>query len=142
MYGTGWMTAPIIVAAAVSLLVGCSSKRVDLADADVTLEIESPRTARITSVQVLQHEQGATVHGRIHRPTPPHYAVYGHVDIEVIEPDGRVTRRWDVPLHSHAIPRQGTDGLHFEQRIPTTLPAGTVIRLRQHEDGHGLAARP
>jgi hypothetical protein len=137
----------VAVLAAISF-IGCASTRTDLVRSGyVTLE---PRlTKTLPNVPNIYEEDGSlVVDGQLDDSAATQG---GHVDVQVVAPDGVVVYDAQVDYRRHVSPAASTPGrrgrlaqhrvsdhYHYAVRFPGLPPAGSVVRVvfdpRPHEE--------
>jgi hypothetical protein len=118
-----------VLIAVLVMTPGCASTGTDLVEqGEAKVEYIPSRYAHIHRVSVYQEEKtlliSGELHGRFHRKD----FVPGHVDIEVISPDGDILQKGSTRYH-----RIGrTKSLKFSIQFPDTIPQGSRIRVVHH----------
>lgn len=120
---------------------GCMGKHIDLVGAGtVELDVVQPLLARISGVTVRQGKQDVHVSGLVQREALSGQPLSGHVDVEVLHPDGRVLERNNVRLPQQRSHRGGRYSEFFHVYIPGRLADGTSVRIRYHCGNHDDAS--
>lgn len=124
--------------AAVLVLPACLSGVSNLAHDDrVTIQTESPRKVSLSVSGIYQRGEYVEVSGRVwrHRLSPS--GLYsGHVDVEVVDPDGKISTTAGVPTFPRFIKRGLRHTARFSAQIEAQIERGTVVRLKFHRGKH------
>lgn len=128
----------VLFMGAVLVLTACLSGVSNLAQDDrVTIQTESPRKVSLSVSGVYQRGGFVEVSGRVwrHRLSPT--GIYsGHVDVEVVVPDGTISTTTGVPTYPRFIRRGLRHTARFSAQVEAQVQQGTVIRLEFHRGSH------
>ena len=110
---------------------GCA-KRTNLVDSGrVKVVVGDAACVRIGAMTVRQGAQDVHISGCIQRKAFPEHSLSRHIDVAVVEPDGRILRQDNVRFAAWSS-RQGPRGAFFHVYIPGQLPDGAIIHARYH----------
>lgn len=110
-----------------SLMTGCAAYGKDLVDNNtVKVEKVSSRWAKVTRVMVNQDDAGIVVRGEVQRWPPMRGPIPGHLNLEIIGPDGQMLEENTVGYHRRSYKSRYAT---FSTKIGTPLPAGSTIRV-------------
>lgn len=123
-----------LLALAISLALGCASSRANLLRrGEVSVQTEAPRHITLSVSGVYQVENQVEVSGRVwrHRSSPS--GLYtGHIDAEIVHPDGKVTSFHDVASRLSNIRKGLGRRAFFVAKIEGRLDQGSKLRLEFH----------
>ncbi|WP_303908406.1 hypothetical protein [Thiohalomonas denitrificans] len=100
----------------------------------IGLERIGSSTARIGYVFATENNTGIRLRGSVRRSPPLRGPIPGHIDLNVISPDGAPVEQKVV---DYRIRNLHSREAHFSTVITTYLPPGTILRLRHHAGPHG-----
>ena len=117
------------------LLAGCTGGGKNLVrDGVVEIETVPSRQAAITSLRVAQNGPNMMLRGRVQRRPIGWGRIPGHIDVELVGPDGSVLEKTRAGYRQRSIKSRYAE---FHGRLDTTPPAGSTIRvihdLRSHD---------
>lgn len=109
---------------------GCAMPVRDLIrDRTVTVETVASHWAIVTSVSVGQWATGVECAGILRRRSFTRGLIPGHVDVNLIAPDGVIVRTISVPLQK----RRATSGMvYFRATLDIQPPPGSTVRVTHH----------
>jgi len=116
--------------ATIIILQGCAAMSPDLvSEGKVNVETVPSRQGHVSKVSVLASETGVRVTGQVHGLFHERGYIYGHVDIEVISPDG--TMQW---IEEFRYRNRGGKSrtTPFSLDIPVVVADGSTIRVIHH----------
>nr|MBS0022420.1 hypothetical protein [Gammaproteobacteria bacterium] len=123
--------------ALIAVALGCASLAPNLVrQGAVTMEYSpSHYSAHWSRVSVRRTESGTAISGELHKQSLHRGKLSGHVDIEVVSPDGallaQTETRYDYVSATGKIQRAG-----FSTVLSLQVPEGSTVRLNHH----GVAA--
>jgi len=112
------------------IVTGCATNRINLANTDQIDVVKiSSRSANITKLAVYSNDSGISVSGELRKRIPSRGRIYGHVDVDILSPDGTVLftttsnyRRQNRKSHSS----------NFTIGIPLVLEHGSAVHVTHH----------
>lgn len=109
---------------------GCTTMPHDLGrDGKVSVETIPSRYGHVSRVSVLASETGVRVAGEVHGSTHRRGYILGHVDIEVIYPDGTMQEIISFMYRNRGGKSRATP---FSVEVPFVVPEGSTIRVIHH----------
>lgn len=96
---------------------------------DVTVSSESSRYAEIMHVRLYRVDDGLTVQGELRRRGGGRAAIPGHIDLEILRPDGSQLHIDDV---SYRRMRARSNSAVFTRHIPEAPAPGSRVRVLHH----------
>ena len=111
------------------LLSGCSTGRNLIRDNTVTVERIDTNITYIKSVSVQQFDKEISIKGTVQRQHSGRGTVRGHVDLELITPNGRLIYQDEVPYYRKNLKKGEAN---FQITLPEEPQAGSVLRLSLH----------
>lgn len=126
--------------ALIAAAVGCASLAPDLvSQGAVTVEHNPSRfSAHWSHVSVRRTESGTAISGEFHKRSFHRGKLSGHVDIEVVSPDGALLAQARAPYGygsgTGKVQRAGVSAV-----LPVQVPKGSTVRLIHH--GVGIEER-
>ncbi len=99
---------------------------------DLTVTVDPVNTSyvRVKVSAVAQNGEDAIVRGRLSRRSMTRHGNYsGHVDIEVIAPDGSVHVELGVMITPYEIPRRQMGRSLFDAHFPYQFQDGAIVRV-------------
>jgi hypothetical protein len=117
----------VVLAAIIS---GCAAKSVDLVrDGKVNVETVPSRHGHVSGLSVLTSESGIKITGDVHGSTHKRGYIQGHIDVEVISPDGTMQAKETFKYQNRGGKSRTTP---FSAEIPVLVPDGRTIRVIHH----------
>lgn len=106
------------------------------AQAAGALSIQIERSARFTpkDIRYQWHGRRLDVHGRIDKIQDYHGRILGHVNIDLLDDEGRVLRRHSGALATFSPSRRNPRSAYFHTRVEN-VPAGVVQLRVKHATG-------
>ena len=126
------------IALATSLSACAVSWRNFAEDGTVKVETEGTERVRVARVDVRRESDQTVVRGETEYPIWEHFGAFrGHVDIDMIGPDGTKTSRHGVALKKKLIRgRQTWPRTYFAGYFQYEPARGTVVRVVYHSGQH------
>lgn len=128
--------------AALVALPACASGVANLARGrQLTIQTESPPKITLSVSGIYQKGETVEINGRVwrHRMSPS--GLYsGHVDVEIVDPDGTVAASTGVPTFPRFIRRGLGRTARFSTQVSAQIEPGTVVRLSFHRGKHDAEA--
>lgn len=119
----------IIIATAITS-TGCATTGKDLVrDGVVDVERESSRYALVTLVSAMQEGPDLLVRGEVRRRYGGRSPIPGHIDVQIVGPDGEMLEDASVGYHRHSAKWRSAS---FYVRLESVPPRGSTIRV-QHD---------
>lgn len=108
-------------------IAGCAATGRDLVrDNTVQIEKVSSRWATVRFVNVIQDDSEVTLRGEVVRRPVGRGPIPGHIDLEVIGPDGEIVKESVIEYHRRSVKaRQAT----FYTTLKPAPAAGSTIRV-------------
>ncbi len=100
----------------------------------IGLERIDSSTARIGYVFATENNTALRLRGSVRRSPPLRGPIPGHIDFNVISPDGASVEQKLVDYRRRSLHSREA---HFSTVVTTDLPPGTILRLRHHAGPHG-----
>lgn len=118
------------------LLYGCAYNGPLIGTDQLTIDKISSDEMEIRAVYVRKSDEGIDITGKVRFRramigTPP-----GHIDVTIIDPDGKVLYRTHTHYYRNGSPTKKSDTFNFSSSIPLTPPRGSTLRLE-----HDAASR-
>lgn len=130
---TKWVCS-LLTMLAVVLAAGCASAGKDLVrDGAIEVEKVASSQATITSVRVIQEGEEMLIRGQVQRRPIGRGPIPGHIDLEVIGPDGGVLELATLDHHRRSVRSRYAE---FHGTLTTTPPAGSTIRVTHDTRAH------
>jgi hypothetical protein len=108
-------------------LQSCAAKPLNLVGEDkVTVETVPSIYGHLSRVSVVSSETGIKVAGEVHGSSHQRGYIRGHVDVEVIFPDGTIQDKETFKYHYRGGKSRATP---FSVEIPIVIPEGSTIRV-------------
>jgi hypothetical protein len=121
----------VFALSAVVAMQGCATTPQDLVgEGKVNVETIPSRYGHISHVSVLASEPGVRVAGEVHGSTHGRGYILGHVDIEVIYPDGTMQEVIAFKYQNRGGKSRATP---FSVEVPFVVPEGSTIRIIHHD---------
>ncbi|MBN1656697.1 MAG: hypothetical protein JXA30_23190 [Deltaproteobacteria bacterium] len=112
-----------------ALLFGCATGRADLIEqGKVKLMIVPSDTHALEKNHLYQEDGELVVYGKV-RNIRGFCVHQGHIDLVIIDSEGRVIRKARIPYVDRGKRRKGWRGAHFRARFRQRLRPGSVVRL-------------
>ena len=120
------LLAPLI------FIFGCATTCVNLVKTgNVIVEVVPTEDEYIGSTHVYQNDKELVISGRVHTQGYAPTLEKGHVDVEIINPDGTLIKQ--CVHYFKLLPRKLDLTVPFEAHLqPLNLPKGTKVRLTYH----------
>lgn len=117
----------IAVISMVAMTTGCATMSRDLVREN-TLNIEkvSSKIGTVTDVHIVQDESQVRIYGELTHSTLGRGTIPGHVDLEVIGPDGDVLEQTTIEYHRRSMKSKIST---FHSTLQTMPPVGSTIRV-------------
>lgn len=117
------------------LLAGCAGAGKDLVrDNTVKIEKVSSRWAKVQFVRVVKEGDTVALRGQVRRWPTGRGPIPGHIDLEVIGPEGGVLEQATLNYHRSSVKSRYAE---FHGTLDTIPPTGSTIRvihdLRSHD---------
>jgi hypothetical protein len=126
-----------IAALALSGLVGCAAQKTGhSAGKPLAVEVFQKGSAKVVAAGAQRSVEDLAIEGKVERifPSP----VRGHVDIAVMDGDGRVIAKGSVGYLPHNIQRRGRHRASFHARLKVPEDRDIArIRIQYHGKAHG-----
>ena len=119
-----------LVLATIFALQSCAAKSLDLADAGrVNVESIPSKAGHVERVSILASDMGIKITGEVHGSFHQRSNVYGHLDVEVISPNGDML--WKETFNYRNRGGQSRTS-PFSVEVPVVIPDGSTIRVIHH----------
>lgn len=103
----------------------------------LTTNIQQASEVQIVQTSARQDGENVVVYGRVKRKiTGGRGVVKGHIDIKIIDAEGKVIDRVVTSVSPKIVPKSGGMTSSFTARIPVIAPQGSVISVRFHNGPH------
>tara|TARA_R110002110_G_scaffold135312_2_gene319291 strand:+ start:5035 stop:5442 length:408 start_codon:yes stop_codon:yes gene_type:complete len=103
----------------------------------VTIDIKNSHPVSVSRATVYREDRQIVVRGKALYPLGvPRGMFHGHMDINIVLPNGESIKRTDVRLTLERIPEDGREA-SFVARFAIDPPRGTVVHLVYHDGSHG-----
>lgn len=111
--------------------MGCATTGKDLVrDGVVDIERESSRYTMVTLVSAMQEGHDLLVRGEVRRRHGGRSPIPGHIDVQIIGPDGDVLADTSIGYHRRSAKWRSAS---FYTRLETVPPPGSTIRVLHDE---------
>lgn len=111
-------------------LQSCAAQPLNPVSEDkVTVETVPSIYGHVSRVSVVSSETGIRVAGEVHGSSHQRGYIRGHIDVEVIFPDGTTPEKETFKYHYRGGKSRATP---FSVEIPIVLPEGSTIRVLHH----------
>ncbi|MEZ5542941.1 MAG: hypothetical protein R3F42_13010 [Pseudomonadota bacterium] len=108
-------------------ITGCATTGRDLVrDNTVQIEKVSSRWATVRSVNVVQEDGEVTLRGEVVRWPPVRGSIPGHIDLQVIGPDGEIVKEAVIEYHRRSVKARYAT---FHTTLKPATAAGSTIRV-------------
>jgi hypothetical protein len=99
--------------------------------ADGALRLEPVEAAGLVPTQVIQERTagGLEVRGRLEKRTPRHGRILAHVEVVLLDAEGRELARHSAPLTAFGPTRRDPDWARFAARIDQVPEAAVTVRV-------------
>ena len=123
----------ILSLALIAAAMGCASLAPDLVSRGaVTVDHNPSRySAHWSHVSVRRTESGTAISGEIHKRSLRRGKLGGHVDIEVVSPDGTIFTKMTTP-YGYGSSTGHVQHAGFSAVLPVQVPEGSTVRLIHH----------
>ncbi len=109
-----------------------ASDRVNLVkEGAVLVEYVPSKGVYVSKAYVYQYGDELVISGKVRRPYGS-FAVTGHVDIEMLDPEGTTSKKTTATHIPRIVRRKGPRDASFTVRLPIILPKGATVRLGYH----------
>ena len=117
-------------AALIAMLAGCATAQGLAQQQGVKLESVDSSSVRITRTYLQIGKEGTVLRGELERRIPMRGFIPGHLHVELIGTDGKMTKEADIG-YTH----QGSKSrlAKFSLPIPEPLVTGNIIRVTHHD---------
>jgi len=117
-----------------TMVTGCTTTGKDLVRDDiVNIEQVSSTYATVTRTSVVQEGPDVVISGEVQRRASVWNLLSGHVNVEIVGPDGQVLKKTSVRYYPSSFDyhrlRLTSGYATFSTRIKTTPPVGSSIRV-------------
>lgn len=112
------------------MLVGCATAQGLAQQQGVKLESVDSSSVRITRIYLQIGEEGTVLHGELERRIPRRGFIPGHLRVELIDTDGKVTKEADIGYTHQGVKSRLAK---FSLSIPEPLVAGSTLRVTHHD---------
>lgn len=113
-----------------STLHGCATTAENLVHENkVNIETVQSEYGHVSGISVWASDAGTEIVGEVHGRSHQRGYIRGHVDIEVIKPDGTILLTEKYMYHNRGGKSRVTP---FSVMIPIVVPDGSTIRLTHH----------
>ncbi len=103
-------------------------------DSDVVaIERQGSRVANIGQVAVFQQEEGSLVRGKVRRSHYGRSDIPGHVDIELIDSNGKSVYKDSVSYRSISLRKREAK---FYVKLDRVIEKGSLLRIKHHDSAH------
>ncbi len=117
----------------VATLQSCASGRVAMATPEtVRFEVPDSTSYQILGLSIAQDGDEVVIRGRIRRLRQYRQPITGHIDIELVDPEGNSVNLTGVPYYPRNVPLRGSRQSRFIAHTEMILPDKIVVRLRRH----------
>lgn len=110
---------------------GCASWGERVGDDFASVETVSSSYAHLVNVSLYREDAGVVMHGELKSRRGGRAAIPGHIDIEIILPDGARLTTHSVSYQRMSI-RSRT--AHFTYRLAKALQKGSLVRVMHHAE--------
>ncbi len=109
-----------------------ASDRVNLVKEGVAfVEYVPSKGVYVSKTYVYQDGDELVISGKVRRPYGS-FAVAGHVDIEMLDPEGTTFKKTIATHIPRIVRRKGPRDASFTVRLPIILPKGATVRVGYH----------
>ncbi len=109
-----------------------ASDRVNLVKEGVAfVEYVPSKGVYVSKTYVYQDGDELVISGKVRRPYAS-FAVAGHVDIEMLDPEGTTFKKTIATHIPRIVRRKGPRDASFTVRLPIILPKGATVRVGYH----------
>ena len=128
----------LIALSALALVSACGLFPPTLVEQDIVrLEIEETRPVWVSTASVYRDNDETVVRGEARYPMGTHFGFFsGHIDIDLMLPNGEVFKERNVRLTRKRIPKRSGRKATFVSRFPVDPPEGTVVHIGYHVGPH------
>lgn len=140
MNGRSRILGTALAAACLAVTVGCTAAGPrPVVDETTAVETVSSRYAEVVSVRLYREGRSLVIRGYLRKRSGGRAAIRGHLDIEVVRPDGTHLMTHDVPYRRVNFRSRMA---HFNHRLTPAPPAGSRVRVVHHSTPAHTAAEP
>ena len=119
-----------LVLATIFALQSCAAKSLDLADAGrVNVETIPSKAGQVERVSILASDMDIRIAGEVHGSFHQRGYIYGHLDVEVISPNGDMLWKETFSYRNRGGKSRTTP---FSVEVPVVIPDGSTIRVIHH----------
>lgn len=116
-----------LILATIVTLHGCAAKSLDLADEGrVNVETIPSKAGHVGRVSVVASDMGIRITGEVHGSFHQRSNIYGHLDVEVISPNGDMLWKETFSYRNRGGQSRTSP---FSVEIPVVIPDGSTIRI-------------
>lgn len=119
-----------LLSTCIVIVAGCAAPGGGLVrDESVAIEAVSSRDAHVVNVRLYRDDAGMLMRGELRNRSGGRAAIQGHVDIEVIRPDGT-----HLSIHNVSYRRWSarSRAAHFTYRLKPVPQNGSIVRVVHH----------
>ena len=117
------------------IVTGCATNQINLANTDQIDVVKiSSRSAKFTKLAVYSNDSGISVSGELRKRIPSRGRIYGHVDVDVLSPNGTVLFTTTTNYHRKS---RKSHLSKFTIDIPLVLERGSTVRAIHHRAPFG-----
>ena len=140
MNGRSEMLGTALAAVCLAVTVGCTAAGPrPVVDETTAVETVSSRYAEVASVRLYREDRSLVIRGHLRKRSGGRTAIRGHLDIEVVRPDGMNQMTHDVPYRRVGVRARIA---HFSHRLTPAPPAGSRVRVVHHSTPAHTAGEP
>ena len=116
-----------LVLATIFALQGCAAKSLDLAD-EGRVNVETVPSSRgyVSRVYILASDMGIRIAGKVHGASDHRGNIFGHLDAEVISPNGDLLWQEEFSYRNHGGKSRTAT---FSVEVPVVIPDGSTVRV-------------
>lgn len=128
----------IFIMASTFALSACTVKPLPpTVSGSLATNIQQASEVQIVQTSARQDGENVVVDGRVKRKvTGGRGVVKGHIDIKIIDAEGKIIDRVVTGVSPEIIPKRGGMTSSFTARIPMMAPQGSVVSVRFHNGPH------
>ncbi|HEY9199637.1 MAG TPA: hypothetical protein VIR60_09735 [Gammaproteobacteria bacterium] len=110
---------------------GCATQGERVGDDFASVETVSSSYAHLVNVSLYREDAGVVMHGELKSRRGGRAVIQGHIDIEIILPDGTRQTTHNVTYQRMSV-RSRT--AHFTYRLAPVLQKGSLVRVVHHAE--------
>lgn len=129
-------TATLIIATAFSLSACAATPMSSLAPGELAVNNLPATDVKITQTSARQDGENVVVDGKIGRKLHRRMIPNGHIDIEIIDEEGKTIHQTFTSYWPEIIPRAEGRMSSFMARVPITAPQGSLVNVKFHSGSH------